>query len=45
MFRGEWQGEKLLEFASRVEKAGFDELWLIEDAFLNDGISTYVPPG
>ncbi len=34
-----WPPDELLDYARRVEVAGFDELWLAEDCFFNGGIS------
>jgi 5,10-methylenetetrahydromethanopterin reductase len=39
MFGIPYAPELLPDYARRVEAAGFDELWLAEDCFLNGGIS------
>jgi 5,10-methylenetetrahydromethanopterin reductase len=39
MFRAEWPPEALPAFAQRVERDGFDELWLAEDCFLAGGLT------
>lgn len=39
MFRREHPPETLPDFARRAEKAGFDELWLVEDCFYAGGIA------
>ena len=40
MFRREHAPEHLPDFARRVEEAGFDELWLVEDCFYGSGIAS-----
>ena len=40
MFRREYAPETLPDFARRTEAAGFDELWVVEDAFYTSGIAT-----
>ncbi len=39
MFRREQHPERLVEYARRVEAAGFDELWVVEDCFYMGGIA------
>jgi 5,10-methylenetetrahydromethanopterin reductase len=39
MFKPEWPPESLPAVAQRVERAGFDELWLAEDCFLAGGLT------
>lgn len=40
MFRREYAPETLPDFARRTEAAGFDELWVVEDAFYTSGIAS-----
>jgi alkanesulfonate monooxygenase SsuD/methylene tetrahydromethanopterin reductase-like flavin-dependent oxidoreductase (luciferase family) len=40
MFRREHAPENLPDFARRVEEAGFDELWVVEDCFYGSGIAS-----
>lgn len=40
MFRREHPPEHLPEFARRVEEAGFDSLWLVEDCFYGSGVAS-----
>ena len=40
MFRREYAPEALPDFARRAEKAGFDELWVVEDCFYTSGIAS-----
>lgn len=40
MFRREHAPEELPGFASKVEDAGFDELWVVEDCFYGSGIAS-----
>jgi len=39
MFRCQYPPELLRAFASRAERAGFDELWIVEDCFWSGGIA------
>jgi len=39
MFLREWVPERIPAYARMLEAAGFDDLWIIEDAFFNGGIS------
>lgn len=39
MFRREQRPERLAGYARRVEAAGFDELWVVEDCFYTGGIA------
>ena len=39
MFRREQPPEHLVDYARRVEAAGLDELWLVEDCFYHGGIA------
>lgn len=39
MFRREQPPERLAEYARRVEAAGLDELWVVEDCFFTGGIA------
>ena len=39
MFRREQPPEHLPDFASQVEAAGFDELWVVEDCFFMGGVA------
>jgi alkanesulfonate monooxygenase SsuD/methylene tetrahydromethanopterin reductase-like flavin-dependent oxidoreductase (luciferase family) len=39
MFRREQPPERLVEYARRVEAAGLDELWVVEDCFFTGGIA------
>ncbi len=39
MFRCQYPPEALPDFAQRVEAAGFDELWVVEDCFFNGGVA------
>jgi alkanesulfonate monooxygenase SsuD/methylene tetrahydromethanopterin reductase-like flavin-dependent oxidoreductase (luciferase family) len=39
MFRREQPPERLVAYAGRVEDAGFDELWVVEDCFYMGGIA------
>ena len=40
MFRREHAPEALPDFARRAEKAGFDELWVVEDCLYASGIAS-----
>ncbi|HEU5100790.1 MAG TPA: LLM class flavin-dependent oxidoreductase, partial [Roseiflexaceae bacterium] len=40
MFRREHAPEQLPEFARKAERAGFDELWVVEDCFFGSGIAS-----
>ncbi|MBN1259470.1 MAG: LLM class flavin-dependent oxidoreductase [Anaerolineae bacterium] len=40
MFRREHAPETLPDFARRVEAAGFDELWIVEDCFYTSGMAS-----
>ncbi|MFC2026179.1 LLM class flavin-dependent oxidoreductase [Chloroflexota bacterium] len=40
MYRREYAPEELPGFARRVEEAGFDELWVVEDCFYGSGIAS-----
>lgn len=39
MFRREQPPDRLIDYARRVEVAGFDELWVVEDCFYTAGIA------
>jgi 5,10-methylenetetrahydromethanopterin reductase len=39
MFRPEWPPEELPGFARGAERAGYEELWLVEDCFLVGGLT------
>ncbi len=39
MFRREQGPERLISYARRVEAAGFDELWVVEDCFFTGGVA------
>jgi 5,10-methylenetetrahydromethanopterin reductase len=39
MFRREQAPEHLVPYARRVEAAGFDELWVVEDCFFTGGVA------
>jgi len=39
MFRPEWPPETLPAFATRAERDGFAELWVVEDCFLSGGLT------
>lgn len=39
MFRREHSPDRLASYARRVEDAGFDELWVVEDCFYTGGIA------
>ncbi len=39
MFRREHAPEHLVAYARRVEAAGFDELWVVEDCFFTGGVA------
>jgi 5,10-methylenetetrahydromethanopterin reductase len=39
MFRREQPPEHLVAYARRVEAAGFDELWVVEDCFFTGGVA------
>jgi alkanesulfonate monooxygenase SsuD/methylene tetrahydromethanopterin reductase-like flavin-dependent oxidoreductase (luciferase family) len=39
MFRPEWPPEELPGFALGAERAGYEELWLVEDCFLVGGLT------
>jgi 5,10-methylenetetrahydromethanopterin reductase len=39
MFRPEWPPEELAGFARGAERAGYEELWLVEDCFLVGGLT------
>ena len=39
MFRREQPPERLVDYARRVEAAGLDELWVVEDCFYHGGIA------
>ena len=39
MFRREYAPELVPDYARMVEQVGLDDLWIIEDAFFNGGIS------
>jgi 5,10-methylenetetrahydromethanopterin reductase len=38
-FRPEWPPGQLPEFASEVERLGYDELWVVEDCFFAGGLT------
>ena len=40
MYRREHLPEDLSEFSQRVERAGYDELWVVEDCFYGSGIAS-----
>jgi alkanesulfonate monooxygenase SsuD/methylene tetrahydromethanopterin reductase-like flavin-dependent oxidoreductase (luciferase family) len=40
MFRREHDPKHLPEFARRAERAGFDELWVVEDCFYGSGVAS-----
>ena len=40
LFRPQWRPEELPAFARAAERDGFAELWVVEDCFLEGGLST-----